>query len=76
MKMKSCDFETELKRKLCEGIGQASMCWSETPKGIFDSTQALKIVDQLYSDIIFMRLEEWMEVATGEIDKKFEKDIL
>jgi len=26
--------------RIHEDIGHASMCWSETPKGVFDSTQA------------------------------------
>ena len=28
-------------------IGEASVCWSEIPKGIFDSTRAKKIGDDL-----------------------------
>jgi hypothetical protein len=31
------------------GVGEASMCWSETPKGVFDSTRALAIADRLTS---------------------------
>jgi len=30
---------------LGEAIGEASMCWSEIPKGIFESDRASKIVD-------------------------------
>lgn len=30
-----------------EAIGEASMCWSETPTGVFDSTRASGIVDRL-----------------------------
>jgi len=32
-------------------IGKASMCWSETPKGIFDSTRAEQIGKKLLQDI-------------------------
>ena len=32
-------------------IGEASMCWSETPKGIFDSTRASQIGKKLLEDI-------------------------
>ena len=39
--------ETELQRIIGEAIGQASMCWSETPKGVFDSTMAIKIRDEV-----------------------------
>ena len=30
-----------------QALGAASMCWSETPKGIFDSTRAKEIGDKL-----------------------------
>jgi len=42
-------FEEELRTKLGEAIGEVSMCWSETPKGVFDSERASKIVDRLVS---------------------------
>ena len=29
--------------RIHEDIGQASMCWQETPKGVFDSTRAADI---------------------------------
>ena len=32
-------------------IGEASMCWSETPKGVFDSTRATEIADNLYAEL-------------------------
>lgn len=28
-------------------IGEASMCWSETPKGVFDSAKACELVDRI-----------------------------
>lgn len=40
-----------LKEFLGQAIGEASMCWSETPKGIFDSTKASKIVDNLIRNL-------------------------
>lgn len=30
-----------------QAIGEASLCWSETPKGVFESTKAKKIADEL-----------------------------
>lgn len=33
------------RRRLGELIGEASMCWSETPQGIFESERASRIVD-------------------------------
>ena len=40
-----------LKNKLYEYIGQASMCWCETPKGIFDSNNAVRITENMILDI-------------------------
>lgn len=40
-------FEDDLRKKLGEAIGEASMCWSETPKGVFETEKASKIVDKL-----------------------------
>lgn len=42
--MKEKDFKTVL----FEGLGLASMCWSETPKGVFDDALALKTGNEIY----------------------------
>ena len=31
-------------------IGEASMCWSEVPSGVFDSERASRIVDKLVAE--------------------------
>ena len=36
---------------IMKAIGEASMCWSETPKGVFDSTKASQIGKKLLEDI-------------------------
>ena len=36
---------------LGEALGEASMCWSETPKGIFNSNKCIDIQEKLYKDI-------------------------
>lgn len=41
----------DIKTKVFEGLGEASMCWSETPKGIFDSTHAKKVGDEIMAAI-------------------------
>ncbi len=41
------DQHTELHTKVYQAIGEASMCWSETPKGVFDSTNAERIAKEL-----------------------------
>ena len=32
---------------VCTVIGEASMCWSEIPTGVFDSTRAEKLVEKI-----------------------------
>lgn len=34
-----------------EAIGAASMCWGETPSGVFDSDRALAIGEKLLLDL-------------------------
>ena len=34
-----------------ECIGEASMCWSETPSGVFDSFRAIGLVDKICSAV-------------------------
>ncbi len=34
-----------------QALGEASMCWSQRPKGIFDSTNAKRIGDELLAII-------------------------
>jgi hypothetical protein len=45
------DKNPELVSMIFQALGQASMCWSETPKGIFDSTKAQEIGENLVNDI-------------------------
>lgn len=40
-----------LTTKVFESLGAASMCWSETPKGEFDSSKAREIGDALMNEI-------------------------
>jgi DNA adenine methylase len=42
----SIDFE-HIKEIIGQSIGEASMCWDEIPKGVFDSTRASKILNNL-----------------------------
>ena len=41
----------DLKREIEFAIGEASMCWSTVPTGVFDSTRASDISERLYSVI-------------------------
>lgn len=41
----------KLRELVFMAIGEASMCWSEVPSGIFESTRAKKIGDKLIEGI-------------------------
>lgn len=41
-----------LKGRVFETLGTASMCWSETPTGVFDSTLATRIGEELWKEIL------------------------
>jgi hypothetical protein len=43
-------MSTKFQELLCAAIGEASMCYSEAPTGVFDSTRALNIVKDIYSE--------------------------
>lgn len=39
------------RQRIGEIIGEASMCWSETPKGVFNSDRASELVDEVMTHI-------------------------
>jgi len=41
----------KLKEIVFQGLGEASMCWSETPKGVFDSDHAKRIGNEIMQAI-------------------------
>ena len=41
----------EIENKIGEILGEASMCWTELPTGIFDSKKASKLVDEIVAII-------------------------
>jgi len=43
-----------IKEEIGTAIGEASMCWSETPKGVFDSDKAIKIISKLFDEFLIM----------------------
>jgi len=45
------DILNDWEELIMTAIGEASMCWSETPKGVFDSTRASQIGKKLLEDI-------------------------
>jgi hypothetical protein len=42
---------TKLEETVFKAIGAASMCWSETPTGIYDSSRAKQIAEDLIKEI-------------------------
>ena len=49
--------------KILQAIGEASMCWSETPKGVFLRERAVDIAKRLYLDVIGVAPQNIMESA-------------
>mgnify|MGYP000361382005 CR=1 FL=1 len=47
---------TDIRSAVMQTIGAASMCWTETPGGVFDAEQAIAIGDRLIS---FIERGEW-----------------
>lgn len=41
----------DLKKMVYESLGTASMCWSQIPQGVFDSTLAQEVGDKLWARI-------------------------
>lgn len=41
------------KQKLCELLGEVSMCWTEIPKGVFKSERVMEIADEI--DALYYR---------------------
>jgi hypothetical protein len=50
-------------------IGRASMCWSEAPKGVFDSTTASQLVDRILEAAYpSQRMKELETLVRGHMD--------
>lgn len=68
---------SEFREIVGQAIGEASMCWSETPTGVFDSTRASLLVDKILAhvdrktelEIIIMGLTEKMRPLLAEWSK-------
>ena len=56
----------KIKEAVYESLGAASMCWSETPKGVFDSTLAREIGDKLWDRIQSVISEKQKEMDDNE----------
>lgn len=45
-------MSNKIQEKIFEALGAASVCWSETPTGVFDSNKASEFGNELYSFIM------------------------
>lgn len=50
-----------------QALGAASLCWSESPKGIFDSTRAKEIGDALVAELNHQERANLGYATTGEL---------
>ena len=55
----------EINKIIGEAIGEGSMCWSETPKGIFDSENASRIVEETALKILNLKDKEPLQPSLG-----------
>ena len=55
----------EIEKIVGEAIGEGSMCWSETPKGIFDSEDARRIVEETAQKIFELTEKEPLKPSLG-----------
>jgi len=57
----------EIEHKIYESIGEASMCWSEIPKGVFDDVEANRIGLELMTlvDKLIAEKEQLLQAMTG-----------
>ena len=62
----------EIESRIGEIIGEASMCWSEAPTGVFESTHANKLVAELTTlveDVRKGERDKWVKAVGEKIDK-------
>ena len=63
------------REKIGEIIGEASMCWSETPTGIFQSDKAVTLIDKLEAIASQSHQQGRMEMAEEILKTKFELNV-
>jgi len=62
----------EIEKIIGEAIGEGSMCWSETPKGIFDSVNASRIVEETVNKIInIMKSKKDKQICRSRQGEKY-----
>lgn len=55
-----------------QAIGEASMCWSQTPGGVFDSSKAQTVGERILSEhlSVVSELEQRLKVAVEFIESR------
>lgn len=51
MSYREQELRAVVKEVLGVAFGEVSMCWSETPKGVFDSSRAETILNEVAEDL-------------------------
>jgi hypothetical protein len=59
-------IEDRLKELIFQAMGEVSMCWSEIPRGVFDSSKAIEIGDRLFNAIMEESNMEWKVRTEGD----------
>lgn len=53
--------EEQFRELVGEAIGEASVCWSETPNGEFDSAKAEELVDRICDAAGVRKRSGWVQ---------------
>jgi hypothetical protein len=51
----------EIEEIIGQAIGEASMLWSETPKGVFESMKAVELIKQTTAKILTVTSNQFVE---------------
>ena len=64
----------EIKKRIAEILGEVSLCWSEIPKGIFDSKNAVKLLNEVYALMEEYRTQSELPSTDPNEDKENDSD--
>lgn len=54
----------ELREAIFQALGAASVCWEETPPGVFDSDRAAQVGNELVKIVLQYATKPWLGLAT------------
>lgn len=64
----------ELEKLVYQALGEASMCWSQVPKGIFQSNKAVEIGEKLIKAIQALSQSESKPITKEEIEYRIKEE--